>query len=90
MVYFRDFGPRVPAVPQQLLASYYAQGTDGEIQRAEDLPGVSKILSARWLQMCDTSQISGLYIRPQHPFFISKHLESVDTTHLEAQLCLAG
>ena len=83
MVYFRDFGPRVPAVPQQLLASYYAQGTDGEIQRAEDF-ALSKILSARWLIPPDahpsrcvtTSQISGLYIRPQHPFFISPHLET--------------
>ena len=46
-----DYGTRfgsVPAVPQQLLASYYAQGTDGEIQRAEDF-ALSKILSARWL-----------------------------------------
>jgi hypothetical protein len=45
-----DYGTRfgsVPAVPQQLLASYYAQGTDGEIQRAEDF-ALSKILSARW------------------------------------------
>jgi len=77
------------AAPQQLLASY-AQGRMKSSARI--LPGLSKILSARWLIPPDDhitkylAHISDLNIYFSY-HLISKHLESVDATHLEAQLC---
>ncbi len=86
----------VPAVPQQLLASYYAQGADGDPARGGFCHDSAKFLAALDHPWGCGGHITKylVYISDLNDYcsyhLISKHLESVDTTHLEAQLCLTG